>query len=345
MTRNRHSGFLADAAFAPPHATTNRRGVALLAALWLVVIIATAGLQFSLVARERRALGVTASDRTRDRAALAGALAHVQARLDGQRRPQTAERLAGLAPRMGVVSDRWSNLDAHFPDAIAVGETRVAVRGVDLGTVVNVNTASEQTLAVLFEAVLRDAEVATQLAQRILDWRDADTLARANGAEGVDYRRAQRTVLPTNGNVRTIGELAQVLGMTPDLLERLNPYLTTAGTASRVNINAAPEPVLRTIPGMTPPLLAAILALRSGGRRVESVPALLTAVRGAARGDAASGLYMSQVRDLTEAVTLETGEIEFNLMVLDPGSIQPANLSATVVRHTDGTAVVRRMQW
>ncbi|GAB1342072.1 type II secretion system minor pseudopilin [Gemmatimonas sp.] len=319
--------------------------MALLAALWLVVIMATAGLQFSLIARERRALGVTASDRTRDRAALAGALAHVQARLDGQRRSQSAERQAGLAQRMGVVSDSWGNLDALFPDAIVVGETRVAVRGVDLGTVVNVNTASEQTLALLFEAELRDAEVATQLAQRILDWRDADTLSRANGAEGVDYRRAQRTILPANGNVRTVGDLAQVLGMTPNLLERLSPFLTTASSANRVNINAAPEPVLRTIPGMTPPLLAAILALRSGGRRVESVPALLTAVRGAARGDAASAAYMSQLRDLTEAVTLETREIELTLRVLSPSSIQPAQLAATIVRHTDGTAVVRRRQW
>jgi type II secretory pathway component PulK len=317
----------------------------LLAALWLVVIIATAGLQFSTVARERRALGITASDRTRDRAALLGALAHVQARLDAQRRSVTTTRSLGLAPRVGVARDPWGAMQALFPDAILVGETSVSVRGTDLGTVVNVNTASEQTLTVLFEAVLRDAQLAAQLAQRILDWRDADNWPRANGAEAAEYRRARRSTLPPNGNLRTVGELVHVLGMTPDILERLQPYLATTGSANRVNINTAPEPVLRTVPGMSTPLLAAVLALRSGGRRVESVPALLTAIRGAARGDAASAEYMSTVRDLSEAVTLDTREVLFELRVRDPGSAQPARLYATVVRHTDSTAVVRSLQW
>lgn len=330
---------------APRSPTAARRGVALLAALWLVVIIATAGLQFSTVARERRALGITASDRTRDRAALLGALAHVQARLDAQRRSAAAARSLGLAPRVGAARDPWGTLEALFPEAILVGETSVAVRGTDLGTVVNVNTASEQTLTILFEAVLRDAQLASQLAQRILDWRDVDSWPRANGAEAAEYRRAQRTTGPPNGNLRTVSELLQVLGMTPELLERLQPYLATTGSANRVNINTAPEPVLRTIPGMSSPLLAAVLALRSGGRRVESVPALLTAIRGAARGDAASAEYMSAVRDLSEAVSLDTREVLFELRVRDPGSVQPATLYATVVRHTDSTAVVRRLQW
>ena len=56
-----------------------RRGVALLAALWLVVAIATVALQFSLEARERRTVGILASERGIQRAAALGALAAVQA--------------------------------------------------------------------------------------------------------------------------------------------------------------------------------------------------------------------------------------------------------------------------
>ena len=41
----------------------NRRGVALLAALWLVIAIVTVALQFSLEARERRTIGILASER------------------------------------------------------------------------------------------------------------------------------------------------------------------------------------------------------------------------------------------------------------------------------------------
>ena len=52
-----------------------RRGVALLAALWLVVAIAAVALQFSMEARERRTLGIMASERGQQRALALGALA------------------------------------------------------------------------------------------------------------------------------------------------------------------------------------------------------------------------------------------------------------------------------
>src|SRR5207244_7743560 len=59
-----------------------RRGVALLAALWLVVAIAAVALQFSLDAHERRTIGILASERGIQRAAANGALALMQARLE-----------------------------------------------------------------------------------------------------------------------------------------------------------------------------------------------------------------------------------------------------------------------
>ena len=54
----------------------------MMAALWLVVAIASVTMYFSIDARERRQLGLDAAERGRARAAALGALAMTQARLD-----------------------------------------------------------------------------------------------------------------------------------------------------------------------------------------------------------------------------------------------------------------------
>jgi hypothetical protein len=76
----------------------NRKGFALLAAIWLCVAIAAVALQFSLEARQRRLLGINTSERGRGRAAAMGALNATQASLDASLRqgPGTAGAAAGL---------------------------------------------------------------------------------------------------------------------------------------------------------------------------------------------------------------------------------------------------------
>ena len=312
-------------------ASRRRRGVALLAALWLVVVMTAAAMQFASVTRERRALGLASMSRTREHAALLGALASVQGRL------QMAQRNAAADP--------WRLPERNLPDLVAIGDEVVTVRATDLGAVVNVNRASEQELTVLFSAVLRDAALASRLAQRIADWRDEDSLSRADGAEASSYRRAGHIVLPANGDMRSLDELSDVLGMTPDIADRVRPYLTADGDARRINLNAAPEPVLRVLPGITTPMIATILALRSAGRRVESFPALVTAVRGRGRSDAASAEYMATVRALTENATIETRDIAVEFTVREEPGERPARLTAGLHRNDEATSTIRWLRW
>ena len=323
-----------------------RRGGALLAALWLVVMLSAAGLQVGLAARERRVLGLTAADRARETAALQGALAHVQAELEW---PGNRSRVAkGRQGRLMAADDPWSNLEARFANGVLVGDTRVTVRVIDLGTVVNVNVAGESQLAELFAQVLRDRPAADPLAQAMLDWRDTDDFPRAAGAEASAYRRDRRVVLPANGPFGTLDELAEVMGMTDDRLARLRPYLTVDGNVQRVNLNAAPEPVLRTVPGMTPPVLAVILALRSAGRRVESIPALASAVQSRGnlgRGGAASGEYMALVRSLDESTTLVTRDVLLEFTADGHTNPRASRLRAVLTRGRDGSAGIGAVRW
>ena len=324
-----------------------RRGVALLAALWLVVMITTAGLQFATVARERRQVGSTVADLGRDAAALEGALAEVQARLEWEAREAREARAVGGRPirtaRATRAADPWQNLEARFTAPIAIGDRDIAVRALDLGTVVNVNLAGETELASLFERVLVDGDAATRLAQSIADWRDDDDLSRPRGAEVEQYRRSDLPVRPANGPFRTLDELVDVQGMTPARLERLRPYLTADGAVRRVNVNAAPVVVLRTLPGMTEPLLTTIMALRERGRRVESIPALVSAVRGAGR--AGTGERDALTRMLTESISLDTRDVALELTVRHPAGAVGTRLTALLHRDDDGTVWVGARRW
>lgn len=329
-----------------PRPRRPRRGLALLAALWLVVMITTAGLQFAAVSRDRRFLALSAVDRGRDHGALEGALAIVQARLESELRAPSRMPSGRAARRRSAVGstrvDPWRALDTQLGNGVRVGEVLVTVRSTDLGTVLNVNLAGERELGVLFGTLLRDDLLADRLARRIADWRDADTLSRPNGAEAAEYRRALRSALPTNGPFRALDDLRDVLGMTPEILATIRPFLTVDGANVRVNLNAAPEPILRTLPGMSPPVLATILALRSAGRRVESIPALAGGTRGPQRGDdAANGAYQALVRDLTERTLLETREVALEFTVVGEPGPPTTGMVVVLRRFDDGTTDVR----
>ena len=119
-----------------------RRGAALLAALWLVILVAGAGLQLATVSRERRALGLGAADRARATYALQGAMARVQAQLETRLRGapgRTRERGASA-----LATDPWRDLPSDLASPIVQGDVSVDARFTDLGTVVNLNSASEQ---------------------------------------------------------------------------------------------------------------------------------------------------------------------------------------------------------
>lgn len=321
-----------------------RRGVALLGALWLVLMIATVGTRFALAAQARRQLGLSAADRARDDAVLSGALATVRARLETEARlARVARAQAGTGAANGTADiawrDPWATLAMQLADGVTVGEQQVDVEVLDLGTVRNVNLLGEVQLASMFATVLRDLPTAQALAQAIADWRDQDTLPRARGGEASAYARAGLLVRPTNGSFREVDDVRDVLGMTPEAFEAMRPLLATLGGNVRINLNAAPEAVLRTLPGVTEVLLRQILALRSSGRRVESVPALIAA--SGASGPAGAALE----RQLTSAVTVQTRDVllTFTTRATSPGPA--ASMRAVVHRLDDGSVRVSEQRW
>src|SRR6266516_2968029 len=106
----------------PEWPVSDRRGFALLAALWLLVAFSIAGLALSASGRSRRLAAANLSEATAAQAAAAGGLDQLRQRL--------AMRLDAVA---GSALDPWHGVDSVMPDTLALGAERVLVRAHDTG--------------------------------------------------------------------------------------------------------------------------------------------------------------------------------------------------------------------
>jgi general secretion pathway protein K len=311
---------------------SNRRraGFALLAALWLVVAIATVALAFATEARARRVLALGASDRAAERAAALGGLAIARGRLERVIRDQQVTGGGAGALRS---ADPWLDADTLFADPIDVGGTPVRVHVADLGASLFVNALQEDELRNFIAYVTNDYSTADQIAQGIADWIDLDDLARGRGGERDEYLAAGRLVLPPNHPVRDVAELRDVEGMTPAILAELRPYLTTLGTG-RINVNSAPVPVLRAITGMTDDVIARIMSARSAHRRIRSLADIM-----AAPSQGRPGTAPAVQTEIARRVVFDVSELEVTVDVVRPSDPRPATLRAVVQRNGTQSAV------
>ena len=162
----------------------SRRGFALVAALWLLVALSVVGLEFGLRTHARNLAVANGLDASRATAAADAGVVDAQA-------------LLSLLAVNGML-DPWAECEEMLRDTAVIGNAKYAVTLRDANAAINLNLATENELRRLFQALRIDAGKADRLAQAILDWRDADDLHRARGAEEPDYlRRKHRSCRKT----------------------------------------------------------------------------------------------------------------------------------------------------
>ena len=164
-----------------------------------------------------------------------------------------------------------------------LGDANVGVEFSSESARIDLNTAPKELLAGLFASLGVRREIADELGERIVAWRTAP--AEGQDTEASNYRTAGRKYVPRGGLFPHVDELSLVLGMSPELVEQVSPFLTVYSGQSTINIMAAPSQVLAALPGMTPDRLYAILAQRQAPR--PDLPAL-TALLGPAQSLAAT---------------------------------------------------------
>lgn len=127
---------------------------------------------------------------------------------------------------------------------------------------INLNQAKPEVLQGLFQHAGRiDREEARRIAAAIRDWRDEDTDLSDGGAESKDYMRKTPPYQAKNALFDTLEELHWVQGVTPELYDKVAPYLTVYG--GKVNLNTAPPVVLLAM-GIDDRTTGKIVAFRDG---------------------------------------------------------------------------------
>ena len=202
------------------------RGAALLLVLWLVALLTALVGAYALTARIEALQGRVGSR---------GAIAQEIAR-------------AGMEYALVRVADR--NPETHWqPNGRAYAWRfdghDVQVRIIDETGKVDLNQADVPLLSRLMQVLGEPPDASDALAAAIVDWRDADDLSQpVGGAEDGDYAAAGRPYGAKDAPFETIAELEQVLGMTPDLYARLEPFLTLYSGRGQPDATYAQGPVL-----------------------------------------------------------------------------------------------------
>jgi general secretion pathway protein K len=240
------------------------RGMVLITVLWIVLVIAF--ISFSLAAAARIELTASENSFDSDRAFFMAKTA-AEAMFQDLQKPGS---LTG-AP---VLQEEGAWV---FP--FGSGEARVHYESKT--NLIDINAATDELLASMFESLGVDQTLRNQLVDCILDWRDIDDVPNLNGAELNDYGQViigeQR--LPRNGPFETLDELLLVKHMTPEIfygrveldpatrqyrrIPGIRDLITLGSGIKQVNVNNASREVLTALPKITPGMIEKILAERS----------------------------------------------------------------------------------
>lgn len=256
----------------------DRGGVALIGALWALLLLTSLGTTVAVAARQQVWVAGGHEGRVAARWAAEAGVVLAEARLEEALRAGHVEfasaggDTATLAQRrstLRVLNALGEDFIGSEPLTLPSG-ARATVEVRDLSARLNLNAAGERELHTFFRQWIIDERALSILVHSFLDWRDEDELVRAQGAEAEFYARLPQPYTPRNGPLLSVRELLLVRGMTPELYRRVEPYLAALPTDRlRVNVNAAPAEVLTAVPGFSPEL-----ARRLAERRVAAGPLL-----------------------------------------------------------------------
>ncbi len=211
----------------------NERGVALVIVLWLVVLLTVLAGTFAVASRTDNLLTRNLYDTAQARLAAEAGLNMAVYELTN---PDNEER--------------WK-ADGH-PYSIEFGGAVVEIVIFDEGGKVDLNGAGPELLGALMDSTGVPEDQRDALVGAIMDWRDADDLVSLNGAEDPDYAAAGLEYGARDEPFTSVEELQQVLGISFDLYERLEPAVTVYSGSAQINAQAAPPEALMALPGMTP---------------------------------------------------------------------------------------------
>ncbi|MGA7940930.1 MAG: type II secretion system minor pseudopilin GspK [Bradyrhizobium sp.] len=208
-------------------------GFVIVAVLWILVALSTLAMIFSVyLSNSARALGAT------DIGVQSEALVSASLELAAYRLLSADEK---TRPAQGSFHFRMDDAEA-------------SVTFISEAARVDLNKASKEMLARLFEVLGAEQNAAGELADRVVGWRTKSKPNTTN-EEAALYLAAGLHYSPREAPFGHVNELSLVLGASPALVERVLPYVTVFSKSADVDVLLAPPEVIAALPGMTPEAL------------------------------------------------------------------------------------------
>ena len=135
---------------------------------------------------------------------------------------------------------------------------------------INLNAASLEVLSRLLQiAAGLSREQAEEIAYCLIDWMDSDSFFGhpQYGAETAYYDNLRAPYRAADKPYELLDEMVLVKGMTPEIFQKIRPFVTVYGSG-QVNMNTAPREVLRVL-GFSPEGAELIARYRSGADGIE----------------------------------------------------------------------------
>lgn len=298
-----------------------REGFALVAALWIVAMVAVVGAGASLIARE-----AVASARNRV------ALREAAWRAEGCTEIARAVIGDALIPPAGSRAG-WGTLDEVVATSPMLAGCSVEIT--PAGVALDVNSASPTELRRVLAASAEGAEAVDSLVDALLDWADADDDVRAFGAER-EWYESQRRSAPRNGPYAAVAELRLVRGF-----ESMHGIDSLMGVEpGRVTLSHAPAMVIAALPGLEAEATERIVDRRARGEPVTDLAAFASELSPAAR-DSLHASYAT----LVTRVALEPDAWIVTARATNGVPPVTASVELRLVSAGARAAVVRRRGW
>lgn len=149
------------------------------------------------------------------------------------------------------LSDRWAT-PLKLDDEVGSLEITISEESgkININALVQPNGEYEQFTQKALQRLGTRLQLPGDIWAAVADWIDSDDLPRSGGAESSYYRTLKPPYSASNGKLMTVTELSLIKGITPEVLGKLRPYLTTFSDQAYsplVNINTAPKEILAAL--------------------------------------------------------------------------------------------------
>jgi len=248
---------------------SNRRGMVLIFALWVVGILTILAVSVAAGIRQKIFLVQRLDERSRMNnllhSAVKKAAGYIHQEMEVSDFEFTPDVKMHLLNNTGELTNIMLKNDRAAIGYIPVSQDDKSMHWgvVDEESKINLNKTDNITLTNLLTNVLKmKDEDASKLALSLLDWRQEGT-SEITGFYGDDYYSNLDHPYPKkSADYECLDEILLVKGMTKEIYDKLVNYVTIYGDGA-VNINTAPEEVLEAM-GITEELADKILMVRRG---------------------------------------------------------------------------------